>query len=349
MKKLTLLSLFIVFSLQASFAQTNKELAATKLKEAIKLEDEDGKYDEALVLILEAQKLDPESYTYPFELAYTYNAKKEYQKAIDYLLPLLKHRDVSDETYQSLGNNYDYLEQPTKAIDTYQKGLLLYPNSGKLNTEMGNMYLIDKKLTQALEYYEKSIKLDPQYSPAYYRAAKLYLNGKEEEVWGMIYGEIYMNLNRNSDRTEEMSKLLYDTYKSEITFPAAGQVGVSFSKSTKRLPNQVVNGRSPFPMIYEQGLITGSSTEQAIDINSLSRIRTTGLGYYSMLDAQVPIKNILFDYQTKVKNAGHLDAYNHWILLKGDETAFNTWQADNQAKWDAFITWFRQNGLEIAK
>ena len=349
MKKLTLLCLFIVCSLQASYAQTNKELAATKLKKAIKLEDEDGKYDEALVLILEAQKLDPENYTYPFELAYTYNAKKEYQKAIDYLLPLLKHKDVSDETYQSLGNNYDYLEQPTKAIDMYQKGLLLYPNSGRLYTEMGNMYLIDEKLTQALEYYKKSIKLDPEYAPPYYRVAKLYLNGKEEEVWGMIYGEIFMNLERNSNHTAEVSKLLYDTYKSEITFSATGQVGVSFSKSTTIAPNQVVNGRSPFPMIYQQGLMTGSSTEREIDINSLSRIRATLLGYYSMLDAQAPIKNVLFDYQTKVKNAGHLDAYSHWILMKGDENAFNTWQVNNRTKWDAFITWFSTNGLQIAK
>lgn len=32
--------------------------------------------------------------------------------------------------------------------------------------------------------------------------------------------------------------------------------------------------------------------------------------------------NILFSFQKQVKDAGHIEAYNHWILMKGDEEAF---------------------------
>ncbi len=39
--------------------------------------------------------------------------------------------------------------------------------------------------------------------------------------------------------------------------------------------------------------------------------------------------NALFQYQDKILKAGHLEAYNHWILMKGDEDAFDQWNAGN--------------------
>jgi hypothetical protein len=83
-----------------------------------------------------------------------------------------------------------------------------------------------------------------------------------------------------------------------------------------------------------------------IDINSLDRIRQSFVNYYFSSQKEA-FPNVLFDYQKKIKDAGHMEAYNHWILMKGDEASFGVWQKQNEDKWNAFIDWFNENQLEL--
>ena len=46
---------------------------------------DEGKLDESIKLLEESQKLDPENYMYPYEIAYAYVQKKKYEKAIKIL------------------------------------------------------------------------------------------------------------------------------------------------------------------------------------------------------------------------------------------------------------------------
>jgi hypothetical protein len=57
--------------------------------------------------------------------------------------------------------------------------------------------------------------------------------------------------------------------------------------------------------------------------------------------------NILFAYQKQLKDAGQIEAYNHWMLMKGDEAGFNKWFSANKEKWDSFVKWFGNNKLTI--
>ncbi|MEO6831766.1 MAG: tetratricopeptide repeat protein, partial [Chitinophagaceae bacterium] len=212
------------------FAQISKDLALEKAEKAIQLEDEEGKYDEAIKLFAEAEKLDPDKFDYPYEMAYALSKKKEYPKAIKILEGLLDHPNVTARAYQALGNAYDFNNQPAKAIETYENGLKRFPDAGELYLERGNMDLFKKDYENALSYYEQGIKLDPKFPSNYYWASIIYCSSSEE-VWGMIYGEIFMNLERNSKRTAEISKLLFDTYKSGIQFTSDTSMTVSFSQS----------------------------------------------------------------------------------------------------------------------
>jgi tetratricopeptide (TPR) repeat protein len=350
MKKITLLLLLIcAVGVNATYAQSNKELALSKAREAIKIEDEQGRFDDALKLLIEAEQLDPENYNYPFEQAYTYTQKKEYKKAADILERLLKHKDVTGQIYSALGNNYDYLGDREKAMQTYEAGLTKFPKSAYLFVELGNMALIAGDGNKAVSYYEKGIAADPNYAATYYRAAKLFCTSSTEKVWGMIYGEIFMNLDRNSARTSEISKLLFDTYKSQITFPSDGKVALSFSKNINMTVDQLTSGKMPLPMVYEAAMAVGSATEKSIDIDALNRIRTVALTYYVSMDSKSPLKNLLFDYQRTINEAGHLEAYNYWILSQGDKEKFAVWQTGNKDKWEAFVTWFTANPLKVSE
>ena len=342
------LLLFIIIG-QFVYGQTDKEKALDKAQEAINLMD-NGKVDKSIKLLEEAQKLDPDRFDYPYELAYAHYLKEDYKGVIKILEKNIDHKNVSERLFQLLGNSYDVLGKTDKAFEAYDAGLKKFPNSGMIYLEKGNVYWGKKEYGNALPFYEKGIEVDPRFSSNYYRATLIYC-GSTEEVWGMIYGEIFMNLERNSKRTSEISKLLFDTYNSEIKFTSDTSFSVSFSKNASININDLKDpGKIKLPFgvgVYEPTLMMSMLNEKSIDINSLDRIRKNFIENYFKNGYDKKYPNVLFDYQNKVLQAGHLEAYNHWILMKGDEDTFGIWHSSNTEKWDNFVKWFTDNGLEI--
>jgi tetratricopeptide (TPR) repeat protein len=334
---------------QIAFGQNNKEKALEKGKEAFKLED-DGNFVDAIKLLEEAQKLDPDNINYPYEVGYAYYANKDYKQASKYLEGILKHKDVNDRVYQLLGNCYDNLGKGDKAMETYETGLKKFPNSGNLYLEIGIIQIGKKEYNKAIDSYEKGIQVAPKFSSNYYWAAKLYCSSSEE-VWGMIYGELFMNLERNSKRTSEISKLLFDTYKSQIVFSSDTSISVSFSKNATMNINDLKDPNKmklPFGVgTYEPTLMMSMLNEKTVDLNSLDRIRKNFVETYFKNENDKKYPNILFDYQNNVLRAGHISVYNHWVLMKGDEHSFNSWQLAYKDKWDDFLKWFNDNQIKI--
>lgn len=342
-----LILLFLSNSLHGQ--QDNKMIALEKAQKAIELMD-DGKFKESIKLLKDAQKLDPERFDYPYELAYAAYIQKDFKGAIKILEKIKSHKDVSELLFQLLGNSYDLIGKTDEAFAAYDEGLKLFPKSGKLYLEKGNIHWEKDEFAKALPYYEKGIEIDPMFPSNYYRASLIYCNSTEE-VWGMIYGEIFINLERNSKRTAEISKLLFDTYKSQIKFSSDTSYSVSFCQNAPiKISNEqdVKNIKIPFGVgVYEPTLIIALFNEKSIDLNSLDRIRTSFVQNYYNMGHDKNYPNILFSYQNQLKEAGHLEAYNHWLLLKGDEDGFDLWQTANKEKWEGFVKWFTENKMKL--
>lgn len=340
-----LLLILLLFLSGSLTAQSTEALAVQKTEEAIRLMDK-GQIEESLKLLDEAGKLDPKNVDIPYEKGYAHYLAKDYEETIDLLTTLVRKKKANDLVFELLGNSYDLAGNRDKAIQTYEAGLKRLPKSGRLYLELGGMYLVTSDYDRAIGYFEKGIDVQPDFSSNYYHLAKIFLNS-EEEVWGMIYGEIFMNLERNTARTAEISKLLYDTYKSEIRFTSDTSFTVSFSK------NSVINlssGKLAIPYgigVYEPTLMMSMLNEKAIDLNSLDRIRTAFIENYFSNKNSKEYANVLFDFQNTVLKEGHLEAYNHWILMKGDEDGFVQWKNSNSEKWNRFLEWFNPNSMVV--
>lgn len=351
MKRLPFLALIVLLSFtNHCFGQlTDKEMAELQAKQALILED-NGKVNEAIDMLTKAQQLDSTNINYPYEIAYAYNLKRDYSKVSQILEKLIQRTDANGKIYHLLGNTYDNLKQPEKAIETYQAGLKRFPNSGELYLELGNNLLNKKDYKGAVSFYEKGIQMDPMFPSNYYRAAKMFLVSNEK-AWGMLYGEIFLLLEYNGQRTAEINKLLYDTYKNQITRNADGSYTAHFGYST--IPDAVASRDSlvkklPFTKsVYEPLLALGLNKEKTLDINSLSRARKIFTEFYFKTDIWQNYPSPLMDYQYKVLKAGHSDAYNHWVLAEGNHVDFTKWQAANKDKYTKFIKWFLSNPLKL--
>lgn len=339
--------LFVAIA-NVSFAQSDKDKARAKGQEAIKLEDA-GKYEEALALLDEAMRLDPDNHDYPYEVGFTYYLQKDYPKALDEFKKVVKYKDVTDQCFQMLGNIYDIMGDSESAFKAYDAGLKLFPKSGKLYLEKGNVYWLKKEYDKALPFYEQGIEAEPNFASNYYRAARIYCSSTEE-VWGMIYGEIFMNLERGSARTAEISKLLFDTYSSEIKFTGKNSMSVSFCQNMVMTMDDLKdtnNIKLPFCMIYEPTLLISVIDEKKINLKTLDLIRAGFIENYYKMGHNKTHPNVLFDYQNTLLKEGYMEAYNHWILMKGDEKEFGKWKSKNEDKWNDFIKWFTDNGLTL--
>jgi len=341
--KLLLLILFISFS-HSAFSQTNKEKAEAKYRDGIKLVD-NGKYDEGIRLYQEALKFDPDNILYLYEIGYTYYAQGNYDKAADQFEELTDRSDTFDQVYSMLGNSYDILGKSEKAMKTYDEGLKKFPKSGSLYLEKANVFNAHKKYEEALKLYEKGIQVEPAFPSNYYWASIFYCSS-DQKVWGLIYGEIFMNLEPNSKRTETISKLLFDTYDKGISIKDTNNYSISLYK-------RIISGETDkdklttFGSFYETTYLLSAIGEKRIQLNSLDRLRTKFLKIYFESGKNVEYPNVLFDYQKKVMDAGHLETYNKWIVSKGMSDDFEEWKAANKDKWDAFLVWFVQNPLKL--
>ncbi|MFN8241420.1 MAG: tetratricopeptide repeat protein [Bacteroidales bacterium] len=350
MKRLLILFTCLITSI-AVWSQDNKALANEKAKKAVEMMDT-GSPDEAIAMLEEAKKLDPGTYVYDYEIGYALFLKKDYAGALEVYKKTVRYKDKNDQCYQMLGNAWDYVGEPDKAIKAYDQGLKLFPTSGRLYLEKGTVYNIQKKFGEALLNYEKGILVDPSYPSNYYRATQLLCNS-DEEVWGMIYGEIFLNLEPNTARTGEISKMLFDTYKSQVKFISDSSFSVSFSKQTViNLSVKDIKNLQSFKLpygssFYEPTLILSLVGEKTIDLASLNRIRGRFVDNYMLRDNNIKYPNVLFDYQKKIKDAGHFEAYNYWLLGGGDEKEFSEWQSANEEKWDQFVDWYNSNRLVL--
>lgn len=145
--------------------------------------------------------------------------------------------------------------------------------------------------------------MDPRFPSNYYWASRIYCNSTEE-VWGIIYGEIFLNMERNSGRTVEISKLLFDTYKNEISFTSDTSMSVSFCQNmimSVEAFSDPDSLRLPFCMVYEPTLLIALALEKEVDIHALDRTRRIFLEKYHEMGHHVTHPNVLFAYQKKNK------------------------------------------------
>ena len=134
-------ALFCLFGTQLSFGQNNREQVLALQRQAIELMD-NGDPDQGIVLLRYALALDPDYWPLTYEMAYAYMVKRDYQKAIKLAKTLYKYEDCNDLVYQLVGNCYDYLKNPKKALKVYAQGLKRFRECRGITTKRS---LLSKK------------------------------------------------------------------------------------------------------------------------------------------------------------------------------------------------------------
>lgn len=283
--------LFLLLSLSASAQNPD----AKQLQDTARLLMQHGDYYSASQILLKALEISPDDIDIAKDLSLDYYFDKEYTKAMEVIKPLLDRSDADDQVYQVAGNIYKALDQHKEAETLYKKGIKRFSKSGVLYNDYGEL-LSSQQNASAINEWEKGIEMDPSYPGNYYHAARYYYF-TPDKIWGIIYAEIFINIEPMSTRTTEIKSVLLDSYK--------------------KLFSAEINendGRTDF----EQAFL--SSVKNAIDTapnilnaETLTMIRTRFiLNWFQLSANKFPYK--LFDYQHQLLSQGIFSAYNQWLF-----------------------------------
>ncbi|HMG67596.1 MAG TPA: tetratricopeptide repeat protein, partial [Chitinophagaceae bacterium] len=165
-----------------------------------------GDYPNAIIVLSNALKKDPENLEIQKDLAFTYYLQRNYSASVESGRKLIARNDADEQCYQILGMAYKAIDEKKEADKMYKQGIKKFPGSGELYNEYGEMLWVEKN-AEAIRFWERGIEVDPNYSSNYYNASRYYYY-TYDKVWSLIYGEIFINLESYSKRTPEIKSLL---------------------------------------------------------------------------------------------------------------------------------------------
>lgn len=287
-----------------------------------------GDYANAIVVLNRALESDSDNAEMRKDLALAYYLQRDYPKALDAIKPLVESRGSGDaQSFQILGMIHEGTDNRKDAERAYRQGLRRFPESGALFSELGELLWSNGLFPEALSQWLKGIQRDQSYPGNYFHAAKYYYLSRDK-VWGLIYGEIFINLESYSRRTPEVKTMLYEGYKKLF----------AETDLTREQDNKNEFVKAFLEVMKENAhVISKGVTPEALTV-----LRTRFLlRWNEKYAARFPFR--LFDYHKQLAKTGMFDAYNQWIFGAANNlTTFQQWTVTHPEEYNKFSS-FQKN------
>lgn len=254
----------------------------------------EGDYENATLVYTKLLTNEPNNITYLKDFAYLSFLKRDFAKSIEISKKLVNDTLADEQTFQLLGMNYKSIAMYSEANLLYKTALEKYANSGILYSEFADLNLIEKKEKDAIKNWEKGIEVDPNYPNNYFNASKYYAK-KNQLIWSIIYGEVFLNLESYTIRTAEIKELVFDAYKKLLYSNA--------------LSNQSSNNQ--FENIVKSTFVNSVEKITAINLTAL-RTKFILTWFHNKNNEKYPFR--IFDQLRYLIREGMFDAYNQWLF-----------------------------------
>jgi len=324
MKKVLFL-LMVIFS-SAAMAQQDVQ----QLLETARSFQRQADYDNAILVLKKAQEANNDNTEITRELAFSYYLQGRTDNALTEIKKIIDKDDADEQTFQIAGNIYKSKLDFKEGDKLFKKGLKKFPNSGAMYNDYGEiLYQKEPGSSEAAKMWEKGIEMDPNFSRNYYNAARYY-GTIGNNLWALVYGELFVNLESYSTKTIEIKHILFDIYKQWFV-------------SGKAL------GKTPFEEQFAATLNKqNKEAGYGLTPESLTAIRTRFiLDWFNGSTTPRPAFR-LFDLQKQLLQDGLFEAYNQWLFGSiASTSAYQNWVSLHAAENNAFIAFQRGRVFKV--
>jgi len=222
---------------EAKSAGGGQEKSASRLIEEGQSLHDAGRYDEAIARYRQALALDPDNAAALYEIAFSYDAKKDYAHCVEATREGLRHPgDYGARLYSEQGNCLDDAGRGAEAVASYREGLAKYPRDGHLRYNYAVALWRQKRGEEAIPELIATIGDEPTYDSPYMLLAVLQHEG-QRDVQSLFAFLRYLTIDRTSERSQRAAILALDLFEQGITTkPGAdnekAQIEVAISPDT---------------------------------------------------------------------------------------------------------------------
>ncbi len=316
--KIICLSAFIGI-MHYGFAQV-RDVAT--LRETARSLMKQGDFENATLVLNKALQQQPDNLDLLKDQAFIFYLKRDFAGTIEAGKKITARKDADVQCFQILGLAYKAIAEFKESDKMYKEALKKFPNSGVLYSEYGDLLASDNNTEAAIKQWEKGIETDPNHSSNYYYAAKYYAQ-KGNIIWGLLYSEIFVDIESFTKRTEEIKSILFGGYKKLFSAPEA-------------LDNAKQNG-TPFEKVVATNLskLTGLMND-SVTAETFTVLRTRFiLNWYNSSSKEFPFR--LFEHQRLMLQEGYFEAYNQWLIGPlADTQKFQSWTQNHPDEVKAF-------------
>lgn len=270
-----------------------------------------GDFENAQLVLDKALAIAPDNLDLLKDQAFIDYLKRDFSGSIEVGKKITARADADVQSFQILGLAYKAVAMDKERDKMYKDGLKKFPSSGVLYSEYGDLLSAAGNTAAAIKEWERGIETDANYSGNYYYASKYYAV-KGNVIWGLLYGEIFINIESLSKRTEEIKSLLTTGYQklfSDLSaLDAAKKTGTPFEK------NVADNFQKLSSIMY-----------QGVTPEALTAFRTRFvLNWYNGEGKKYPFR--LFELYRQLLQEGYFESYNQWICGPIiDSKKYTTW------------------------
>lgn len=322
---------FIANSLVAQSEEVDK-----LVKEGVKYYD-NGDFKAAIKSYEEALKLEPNSLLVNYEIAMTYFALKDYEKAIEHSDVVIQNNTLYlDQAFVVKGSSQDLLGKPDDAIKTYKSALKDYPDNYLLHYNLGLTYYNSQDLKNAEKSVQKALGHKSNHASSHMLLSLIMLDKKSRvKALLALYNFLLIEpkgkrasnaLNQikiqtskgvTKDGEKTINIQLLDT-KDTDEFKAA-EMMISMLEASKNLEENI------------------KKSEQELFVENTS-------SFFSVLGELKKEQNgFWWDYYVSyfyaMKKENHVEALCYYISQSKKQADISKWLEENTDKVDALLIW----------
>lgn len=297
-----------------------------------------GGIKQSIVLLQQVIQLEPNVMILHRDLAYCYNLVGDHAEAYSTIEPIINSGRADEQSYYIAGSALNAMGDKKKAKKTFDKGIKIYPHSGMLFCELGKYYSDNNDLEYALRSWLEGIEGDPAYHVNYYEAAKAYA-GTDQPLWTILYGEIFINMEKETVRSTDARRLVMLAYTKLFNTIGTGYVPKYGGGSTTAAPKKQDFEKAAMDLFLQLAPVMSDG----ITTDNLIMLRTRFvMDWMANYAAKFPFS--LFTYHDRLLRDGQFDAYNQWLFGAAENQAlFKSWTQFNPNAIPGINAWMQQN------
>jgi Flp pilus assembly protein TadD len=338
MKKMiqTILLVCLVFNL----AQAQDNEVEKLVGKGVALHDK-GDYNGAIKEYEKAIKIDPNSTLANTEMANTYFAMKEYDKAISHADKVIEAGSrFSALAYATKGSALDMQGKQQDAIKVYQKGLKEHPKDYFLNYNLAFTSYNVKEYDQAEKALEKSLTIDPT-KPSSHLLMGFVMDAKNDRVKALLALYNFLILEPTGDRAKQALKLADQLMKKGVVKESSKKTNIFLSGSDVDTADQFSAANLMLSMLAASRDLEknkGKSSPVLFMENAksflavLTEIKKNNSGFWW--------NYYVGFYDAMMKDKSRAETFGYLISVSWDDKTISAWLLKNKNKIESLVKWY---------